>query len=440
MTTRRNFIQKAAIASAAVTLGPAVFAQKRMGGVFGANERLNVAVIGVHNRAKAQIKGIHLYKDAKILISCDVDNRILKDHSTWCQETIGYKPKEETDFRNVLDNKEIDAVFIATPDHWHTPLAIMALKAGKHVYVEKPCSHNCYEAELLVAAQKKYNKVVQMGNQTRSSVRHQEAIRKIDNGIIGEVFKGEAYYSNNRPSIGKGNLKKVPAGFDWDLWQGPAPREAYKDNIHPYNWHWFRKWGTGEVANNGLHEIDVLRWVMGLKLPKSVTSFGGLHTYDDDWEYTDNQEVTYEFPENKMIRWTGHSRGELTTDMPNAVVYGDKGAIEFSKDDFRIFDLEGNQIGEERQIEEMNSRDTLGADERTAAHVANFFNAIRKGEPLHSPIEEGAISTMLCHYGNIAQNVGRTIYIDPATARIKNDKEAMSYWRREYAEGFELKI
>ncbi|MGY5851077.1 Gfo/Idh/MocA family protein [Salegentibacter sp. F14] len=437
MTTRRNFIKKTSLGGAAFTLLPGV----GYANIFGANERINVAVVGVHSRAKALIGGINAYSNAKIIYSCDVDSEILKEHSTWCQENIGYIPKEEKDFRKMLEDKDVDAVFIATPDHWHAPMAIMALQAGKHVYVEKPCSHSPYENDVLVAAQKRYGKKVQMGNQTRASSQHKLAVEEINDGIIGKVYKGEAYYTNNRPSIGKGKIIEVPKTLDWDLWQGPAPREDYKDNIHPYNWHWFRKWGTGEVANNGLHEIDILRWALGVDLPKSVTSFGGKYTYDDDWEFPDNQEVTYQFDNDKLITYKGHSRGKIVVpDQPEAIVYGSKGAIIFGSNDYTVHDLDGNLVKGKNEIDKMDSTDTMGGGSTTVLHVANFFDAISKNEVLNSPIVDGAISTMLTHYGNIAQFTGRTISIDQSTGKIVEDAEAMSHWKREYAEGWEPKL
>ncbi|MBT8184201.1 MAG: Gfo/Idh/MocA family oxidoreductase, partial [Eudoraea sp.] len=255
MNSRRIFIKKTAAGSAAVTLGGLVLPKKSYSMIPGANDRINAAVIGVRSRAKAHVKAIHNDINARILYNCDVDDTIIEEHNSWCQDNIGYLPKVEKDFRKILEDKDVDAVFIATPEHWHAPMAIMALQAGKHVYVEKPCSHNPHENELLVAAQKKYGKKVQMGNQQRSAKSSILAIKEIGEGIIGDVYKGEAYYSNNRGSIGTGKVIAVPPTLDWELWQGPAPREEYRDNIHPYNWHWFRNWGTGEVHNNGTHEI-----------------------------------------------------------------------------------------------------------------------------------------------------------------------------------------
>jgi predicted dehydrogenase len=438
---RRNFIKKSTIGGAAATFVNLALPGVGYANIFGATERLNVAVVGVHSRAKALIGGIHAYANAKIIYSCDVDGRILQEHSAWCQENIGYVPNEEKDFRKMLEDQDVDAVFIATPDHWHAPMAIMALQAGKHVYVEKPCSHNPYENEMLVTAQKKYGKKVQMGNQTRASGQHQLAIKEISEGVIGDVYKGEAYYSNNRPSIGKGQVIEVPEAFDWDLWQGPAPREQYKDNIHPYNWHWFRQWGTGELANNGLHELDILRWALDVDLPKSVTSFGGKYTYDDDWEFPDNQEVTYQFDDDRLITYKGHSRGRIVVpEQPEAIVYGSKGAIIFGAHDYTTHDLDGKLIGGKKEINQTDSTDTVGGGSTTVLHVANFFDAIRKDENLNSPIVDAAISTMLCHYGNIAQYVGHTIKIDPSTGKIVNDAEAMSHWKRQYAPGWEPKL
>ena len=271
METRRNFIKKSSLGIVATASLNSNFIIGK--NILGANDRIHCAIAGVRSRGKAHAAAIHLQKNAKILYSCDVDDTILDEHNQWSKENIGYVPKVEKDFRKLVENKEIDAIFIASPEHWHAPMSIMAMQAGKHVYVEKPCSHNPYENELLIAVQKKYGLKVQMGNQQRSALTSMRAVSDIRNGIIGEVYKGEAYYSNNRGSIGIGKLAPIPQTLDWDLWQGPAPRTQYKDNIHPYNWHWFRNWGTGEVHNNGTHEIDICRWALGVDLPQSVTSF-----------------------------------------------------------------------------------------------------------------------------------------------------------------------
>lgn len=442
MGTRRNFIKKTAASSAAISLGGILLPKSSYASILGANEKVNCAVIGVRSRAKAHVMAINQYPNAKILYNCDVDDLIIEEHNLWCQNTIGYVPKVEKDFRKILEDKDVDAVFIATPEHWHAPMAIMAMQAGKHVYVEKPCSHNAHENELLVKAQKKYNKKVQMGNQQRSAETSHSAVKDIRDGIIGEVFRAEAYYSNNRGSIGKGNSVEVPKTLDWDLWQGPAPRTNYRDNVHPYNWHWFRTWGTGEIHNNGTHEIDVCRWALGVDLPETVTSFGGKYTYDDDWEFVDNQQVTFGFEGNKFITWNGHSRGVMKPERPGrgATIYGSKGVIELSRNSYKLYGLDGSPIKLEYEKVPSAAIDVQGIGGLDVLHVANFLDAIRKDTILNSPIDDASISTMLCHLGNMAQDAGHTLEIDTETGKVKNNDAVMKNWKREYEKGWEPKL
>ncbi|MGF1558954.1 MAG: Gfo/Idh/MocA family oxidoreductase [Flavobacteriaceae bacterium] len=442
MTTRRNFIKKTTTGAAAVTLGGMVFPASAYANILGANDQINCAVIGINSRGKAHFLAIHKDANAKILYSCDVDDNILQEHNAWCQKNIGYIPKVEKDFRKVLADKDVDAVFIATPEHWHAPMAIMAMQAGKHVYVEKPCSHNPHENVLLVEAQKKYGKKVQMGNQQRSAETSIMAIEDIKKGIIGDVYKGEAYYSNNRGSIGKGQPIEVPKTLDWELWQGPAIRSAYKDNIHPYNWHWFRNWGTGEIHNNGTHEIDICRWALGVDLPESVTSFGGKYTFDDDWEFVDNQQVTYQFADDKFITWTGHSRGIMKPERPGRgiTIYGSKGSIQLDRNFYKLYDLDGNPIKFEFEKSASATTNTRGEGQLDVNHVGNFFAAIREDQSLNADIRDGSISTMLCHLGNMAQDAGETLKIDSKTGKVLNNEKAMQGWKREYAAGWEPKL
>ncbi len=442
MTTRRNFIKKTTAGGAALGLSGLLLPHTSYANILGANDQLNVAIIGVRSRAKAHVKAIHKDTNSKILYTCDVDDIIIEEHNVWCQENIGYVPKVEKDFRKVLEDKKVDAVFIATPEHWHAPMAIMAMQAGKHVYLEKPCSHNPYENDLLVAVQNKYKKKVQMGNQQRSAKTSIQAINDIRSGIIGDVYKGEAYYSNNRESIGKGKEIAVPKTLNWDLWQGPAPRTPYRDNVHPYNWHWFRSWGTGEVHNNGTHEIDICRWALGVDLPKRVSSVGGLYTFKDDWEFPDNQQVTYEFDNNKFITWTGHSRGIMKPSRPGrgATIYGSKGTIMLDRNFYKLFDLQGNLIKEAIEGAESATTNTMGEGELDVMHVANFFDGIRKDKSLQADINDASISTMLCHLGNMAQDAGESLDIDTKTGKVLNNEKAMQSWKREYQEGWEPKL
>lgn len=442
MGTRRNFIKKTTMGGTGLAFAGILMPESGFSSVLGANDRLRVAVVGVRSRAKAHVLAIHQDTNARILYNCDVDDAIIEEHNAWCQEHIGYVPKVEKDFRKILDDRDVDAVFIATPEHWHAPMAIMALQAGKHVYVEKPCSHNPHENELLVAAQNKYGKKVQMGNQQRSAKTSISAMTDIQSGMIGEVYKGEAYYSNNRGSIGKGNKVVVPKTLDWELWQGPAPREGFRDNIQPYNWHWFRTWGTGEIHNNGTHEIDICRWALGVDLPSSVTSFGGKYTFDDDWEFVDNQQVTYTFPGNKFITWTGHSRGIMKPDRPGrgVTIYGSKGSIQLDRNFYKLFDLGGNIVKAEYERAQSATTNTQGIGGLDMDHVANFFNGIRKDESLNSDINDASVSTMLCHLGNMAQDAGHTLEIDANTGKVLNDDNVMKNWKREYEKGWEPKL
>ena len=444
MSNRRDFIKKATVGAVGVafTGGITSLSAQNYSRIIGANDHINCAVIGVRSRAKAHVIAIHQDLNAKVLYSCDVDDTILEEHNVWCQKNIGYVPKVEKDFRKILEDKNVDAVFIATPEHWHAPMAIMALQAGKHVYVEKPCSHNAYENDLLVAAQKKYGKKVQMGNQQRSAQTSIHAIKDIKAGIIGTVYKGEAYYSNNRGSIGIGNKIDIPKTLDWDMWQGPAPRKGYKDNIHPYNWHWFRSWGTGEIHNNGTHEIDICRWALGVDLPESVTSFGGKYTYKDDWEFVDNQQVTYKLANDKFITWTGHSRGVIKPERPGRgiTIYGSEGSIQLDRNFYKLFDLQGNAIKEELEKSQSATTNTRGIGGLDVNHISNFFDGIRKDKSLNSDIQDASISTMLCHLGNMAQDAGETLKIDPVTGKVLKNRKAMKNWKREYQSGWEPKL
>ncbi len=440
--TRRNFIKNTTLGT--VSLATATLSSNFVLGrdILGANERINCAVVGVRSRGKAHAAAINLQENAKILYSCDVDDVILEEHNKWCQKNLGYVPKVEKDFRKLLEIKKLDAIFIATPEHWHAPMTIMALQAGKHVYIEKPCSHNAHENELLVAAQKKYGLKVQMGNQQRSAITSINAINDIRNGIIGEVFKGEAYYSNNRGSIGIGKEVAIPQTLDWELWQGPAPRRPYKDNIHPYNWHWFRNWGTGEVHNNGTHEIDICRWALDVDLPERVSSVGGKYTYQDDWEFVDNQQVTFKYPKGKFITWTGHSRGLIQPKRPGrgVTIYGSKGSIQLDRNFYKLYDLGGNLIKSEFENEISQTTDTRGQGNLDVNHVGNLFDGIRKDKSLHAEIKDASISTLLCHLANMAQDAGGELYIDQQSGKVLNNLNVMKNWKREYEKGWEPKV
>lgn len=412
---------------------------------FSPNETVNVAIIGTGGRSYALAQSISLCENVKVTDVCDVDAVRLDKFLEYAKTTLGYRPKKHADFRKILDKKDVDAVVITTPEHWHAPMAILGMKAGKHVYVEKPCSHNLHENNLLLEAYKKYGVLCQMGNQQRSSITSNQAIKDIREGKIGEVYYAKAWYSNTRGTIGNGKVVPVPDTLDWDLWQGPAPREAYRDNVHPYNWHWFRTWGTGEIHNNGTHEIDVCRWALGVDFPKRVVSTGGRFHFKDDWQFYDTQIANYEFDDGKMISWEGkscngmpvHNRGR------GAFIHGKDGSILLDRDGYQLLDLKGNELSyikEDNPGTSSSTSDTSGFDGLTVRHFQNFLAAIREGDKLNAPIDDGSISTHLCHLGNIAQDLEVSLDIDIKSGAILNNTEAQKQVKREYEAGWEPEV
>lgn len=372
----------------------------------------------------------------------DVDRRSLAPAAAITEKAQGKAPKMETDFRRALEDKDVDAILISTPDHWHAPMAILAAKAGKHVYVEKPCSHNPREGEILVEVARKYNRLVQMGSQRRSIANVQQMAQEMREGVIGKLFLAQCFYSRRRPPIGFGKKVAAPPELDWDLWQGPAPRTAYRDNLHPYNWHWFWDWGTGEALNNGTHLLDVARWAMNVRHPVKVSSFGG-RWHDvglDDWEAPDTQEIQLEFEGGRGISWFGRSCSTYGAPgyKANGIVFmGSNGTLDYDgSGSYTVYDLNNKPVKKVGGVQKANLANSAdpGLDD---THAQNFVEAIREKTKLNAPIEEGHYSTLLGQLGNIAHRTGRSLKINPATGRILNDAEASKLWTREYAKGWE---
>jgi predicted dehydrogenase len=411
---------------------------KSYGQILGSNDRLNFAVIGLHSRGYAHLYGLKANQDAaRISHVCDVDSVTLKTFADKAEQELGYAPASEKDFRRILELKDVDAITIAAPDHWHTPMAIAGVQAGKHVYVEKPCSHNPAEGALLVEVQKKYGKLVQMGNQRRSDPTEIEAVDKIRNGLVGRPYFAKAWYSNTRKSIGIGKEAPVPPQLDWDLWQGPAPRMPYKDNFQPYNWHWFKNWGTGEALNNGTHEVDVCRWALGVDFPNSISSSGGRYQFKDDWQFYDTLVTSFAY-DDKLISWEDKScQGMKYYDRDRGVVImGTTGSAILEPGSYEIYDLKGNKTGEVKNGSAQPSSDLVGSDSMTIAHFANFIAAIRKGEKLNSPVSVGNIAVTMLQLSNISWEVNRELHLDTTDGKIRNDPEAMKLWGREYQKGW----
>ncbi len=435
MVTRREFLDALVLGAAGIAVGTTA---KSYAQILGSNDRLNFAVIGLNGRGYAHLAALKANKRAaRISHVCDVDSDILSKFAGVAQKEIGEAATSEKDFRRILDSKDVDAITIATPDHWHTPMAIAGLQAGKHVYVEKPCSHNPAEGEMLVQAQQKYRKLVQMGTQQRSSPHTIEIIDKIRAGVIGRPYLAKAWYVNVRKSIGTGREVPVPPQLDWDLWQGPALRHAYKDNVHPYNWHWFRIYGTGEALNNGTHEVDVCRWALGVDYPKRVTSSGGRYHFKDDWQFYDTLVTSFEY-EDAMISWEGKSCEGMKyygRDRGSAIM-GTAGTVLVDRDGYEIYDLGGKKASEFKAGSESSSGDLIGRDSMTDAHFANFIAGIQKGEKLNAPISVGNISVTMLQLSNIAWEVNRELHVDSKDGHIQGDAEATKMWGREYEKGW----
>ncbi len=354
------------------------------------------------------------------------------------------KPIAFGDFRESLESDEIDALVIAAPDHWHAPATLLAIQAGKHVYVEKPLSHNPREGEILTKAAKSYGKVIQMGSQRRSWPNVMEGIQKLKDGAIGRVYFGKAWYANNRGPIGKGNVVPVPDWLDWDLWQGPAPRSSYKDNIVHYNWHWLWNWGTGEALNNGTHSIDLLRWGMDVDFPVKVSSNGGRYRYKDDWETPDTQVISLDFKEGVSMTWEGRSCNGKDVDGVGvgSMFYGEEGSMLIAGGNaYTIYDLKGNIVETVSDAEKVDPQNTVNpAESLDGIHIRNLLEGITTGSKVNADVDTGHKSTLLVQLGNIAQRVGRSLEIDPESGHIKGDDEAGQFWGRTYEEGWEMKL
>jgi predicted dehydrogenase len=424
--SRRRFLQQTLRTT--IGIGVLKFTRSLSAGP-GANEKVRVAIIGCNGRGMDHIAGYLAVPQAEIAYVCDVDSRAVQKGLALVAKKQEAKAQGERDLRRVLEDPHLDAVSIATPDHWHAPAAILACAAGKHVYVEKPGSHNLHESELLVAAARKHRRVVQMGNQRRSWPWVNEAIETVRGGELGSIYFARGWYTNHRPSIGHGKPTPVPDWLDWPLWQGPAPERPFQDNVVHYNWHWFWNWGTGELGNNGVHSLDLARWGLGVDYPKRITCGGNRYHFQDDWQTPDTALATFDFG-SKAIAWEGQSCDPHGFEGASFGVnfYGEKGTLTLAGTSARVLDLNDKAMRE------------IKGKQDDVLHFANFIDAIREGKPLRAEIEEGQKSTVLCHLGNIAWRTGQTVNFDPANRKIVGDKSATALASREYRKGWQPKV
>lgn len=446
MNGRREFIKKAGVGIAGLTFGGVLpgFSAESYNRIVGSNDRVNTAFIGVNSRGNALAQNFSRLPECNITTICDVDKRAIGKCLKNLNGLAGKAPKGEQDLRKVFADKQVDAVVIAMPDHWHTPAALLAMQAGKNVYLEKPVSHNPREGEMLVEAATKYGKVIQIGTQRRSWPKVAEAIQQIQEGAIGKVHFGKGWYANNRPSIGVGKAVAVPEWLDWDLWQGPAPHTLYKDNIIHYNWHWFWNWGTAESLNNGTHMIDLLCWGMNLKFPTQVSSHGGRYYYKDDWETPDTQMATFQFENDATLSWEGQSCNSrlIEGSAVGVIFYGDNGSLYISGgNDYKIYDKSNKLIKDVQSDIAINPQNTVSpAQQLDAIHIQNFLDGIQKGTPLNMSVEAGHKCTLLMQLANISLRTGRTLTINPNSGQIIGDDDSQRFWGRSYEPGWEPRI
>jgi predicted dehydrogenase len=418
MDTRRSFLLTTGAAVTHLTANKA-----------SANDKIRVAVLGVNGRGKDHIQGIQKQPDAEVVMLCDPDQEILAQRVDEFASRYNRKVQTEQDLRRVFDNKEIDAVTIATPNHWHSLAAIWACQAGKDVYVEKPASHNVFEGRKLVEAAHKYNRIVQHGVQLRSSEAIREAVDLLNKGVIGKVYMARGLVFRWRPSIGKKPDEAAPATLDYNLWQGPAQERAFSRRIVHYNWHWHWDYGNGDVGNQGIHETDLCMWGLGVNtLPSRITAMGGKFLFDDDKETPEVLTSVYHYPaEKKIIQF------EVRHWCTNREDGADVGNLFYGSDGYMVvkgYDTFETYLGQKR---EKGPSRKAGGD-----HYANWIKAIRsrKTADQNGPVETAHLSSALAHLGNISYRLGRQLDFDPKTERFVNDKQADAMLTRKYRKPF----
>ncbi|MEW5977497.1 MAG: Gfo/Idh/MocA family oxidoreductase [Acidobacteriota bacterium] len=420
--------------STCATLGIATLSSWRSSPTLAASDTVRVGVVGIGGRGKAHIAGFQKQAGVEVVALCDVDDAILQERASEHQKISGKSVRCYRDMRRLFEDKDIDAVSFATPNHWHALGGIWAMEAGKHTYIEKPCSHNVWEGRQLVNAARKYNRLCQHGTQGRSSPAILEAIGKLRQGVIGDVYMARGLCFKWRPSIGKcGGPQAVPQSVDYDLWCGPAPKKPLMRNRLHYDWHWQWDYGNGDMGNQGVHEMDMARWGLGVGLPTRITGTGGHYMFDDDQETPNTLICTFDYPEQgKMLQFeTRHwicnyegGFGSAGSNNVGVIFLGSEGYMELQYFSYRTF------LGKKR---EPGPQGSSGEDP-----FKSFIAAVRSGrrEDLGVDIEEGHLSSALCHLGNIAYRLKRSIQFDPVTESIPGDSEANAMLLRSYRQPF----
>ena len=423
-STRRKFF---VMSSAALSIGSSK--------ILGANQRVNMAVIGLGGRGTAHMNEYgKLTDDANIVALVDVNQAAQERGSALVARSNGGRtPKLYRDMREVFADKTVDAVSMATPNHWHALGCIWACQAGKDVYVEKPASHNIWEGQKMIEAARKYKRMVQVGSQSRSMTHYQKAMQMLKDGVIGQLYASKGLCYKRRPTIGKKLEIDTPAGIDWDFFLGPAPMRRFTENRFKYNWHWFWDTGNGDLGNQGVHQMDVARWGMGdIKLPKSVVSTGGKFLYDDDQETPNTQHAAFDYGNGRQIEF--EVRGLITGDEGGVLRRGSNtvGDLFYGADGWMAVDGSGFAVfkGEKGEKVLEGKADT---NSDTGLHMKNFLDCVRDRDykKLNAEVEIGVTSAALCHLANISYRLGRRLDFNPDTWRFK-DADANKLLTREY--------
>ncbi|QDU11777.1 Glucose--fructose oxidoreductase precursor [Gimesia aquarii] len=422
---RRQFLDRSARNAAGMAAGVVGLASNVSLAESSPNERVVLAGIGVRGQGKFLTSSMAGFSDVRFKTICDVDESVIPAAMKSIEKAQGVGPNFVTDFRHVLDDPEIDGVVIATPDHWHALMAIMACQAGKDVYVEKPVSHNFNEGMKIIEAGRKHQRVIQSGIHQRSGAHFQSAVDFVRSGKLGNVKLAKAWMIHRRKPIGKKKNASIPTGVNYDLWLGPAAKRPFNPNRFHYNWHWFWDYGTGEMGNWGVHMLDIARWGLGVELPEKISASGGKYFFDDDQETPDTQTVQFSYADKTLLwehrLWSVHGMEGRNA---AAAFYGDRGTLVVDRGGWKVYD--------------QKEAATSGTSDQAVTHHRNFVDCIKTRNRPTSDIEIGHTSSALCHLGNIAYRVGREIHFDKKQACFVNDEQANGFLGREYRQNWEL--
>ena len=437
--SRRNFLTGGARTAAGIAAAGTVMSAVNPGKVLGANDTINMAIVGIRGRGRQHYREWLKIPNVRIAALCDVDENLFDDRVKEVEELQGKKPKTVVDMRRLYDDKNIDAVSIATTDHWHALSTIWACQAGKHVYLEKPTSHNIWEGRKTVEAARKYNRIVAAGMQNRSMIAVNEAMKFLHEGGIGEVYMAKGLCFKPRDSIGKMQDTPIPEGVHYDKWLGPAPWRPFNPNRFHYKWHWFWDYGCTDMGNQGPHQMDVARWGLDKEeYPKKIKCVGGFYAFDCDQETPNTQFATFEYEDGKILLF--ETRGLYTNSEDDLKIgnlfYGSKGWMHLRGSTWKTYFGRENEPGpsfdSSKQEEAPDPSNLLGTG--SSAHFMNFIHALRTDNwmNLNADILEGNRSTSLCHLGNISYRLGRELTFDSHSETFVGDDVANTYLTRNY--------